>query len=277
MKAALLAMHYQNDVLHPDGLVRVGVAADDPKRTMLIDAATRLIAGARANGVAVISVRIAFAPGYADCLTNCTLFRNVVKSGAVQDGQWGADFFATLAPLSGEAIVTHQRDNPFWATDLEAVVQRTGATRLYMAGIATNYVVEHGARHASDLGYDVAVVGDACSTAKAHLHAASLETLSLLADIVTVDEAVAQMSSQMSAQIAAPRGRTTASSKANWRSSQARRRASAPPSHAPSSMPAHPSWRLISTRPAAVHCMRRSARAAASCMATSAPMRCSMR
>ncbi|QNK75433.1 cysteine hydrolase [Variovorax sp. PAMC28562] len=193
MKAALLAMHYQNDVLHPDGLVRVGVAADDPKRTLLIDAAARLIAGARANGVPVISVRIAFAPGYADCLTNCALFRNVAKSGAVQEGQWGADFFAALAPLSGEAIVTHQRDNPFWATDLEAVVQRTGATRLYMAGIATNYVVEHGARHASDLGYDVAVIGDACSTAKPHLHAASLETLSLLADIVTVDEAVAQM------------------------------------------------------------------------------------
>ena len=193
MKAALLAMHYQNDVLHPDGKVRVGVAADDPKRTQLVDAAARLIAGARANGVPVISVRIAFAPGYADCLRNCALFRNVAASGAVQEGHWGADFYDALAPQDGEAIVTHTRDNPFWETDLADVVQRTGATRLYIAGIATNYVVEHGARHASDLGYDVAVVGDACSTAKAHLHAASLETLSLLADIVSVDEAVAQM------------------------------------------------------------------------------------
>lgn len=193
MKAALLAMHYQNDVLHPDGKVRVGVAADDPKRSQLIDAAARLIAGARANRVPVISVRIAFAPGYADCLSNCALFRNVAASGAVQDGQWGAEFFAALAPRDGEATVTHTRDNPFWDTPLADVVQRTGATRLYIAGIATNYVVEHGARHASDLGYDVAVVGDACSTAKAHLHAASLETLSLLADIVSVDQALAQM------------------------------------------------------------------------------------
>ena len=193
MKAALLAMHYQNDVLHPDGKVRVGVAAADPKRTQLIDAAARLIASARAHGVPVISVRIAFAPGYADCLTNCALFRNVAASGAVQEGHWGAAFFEALAPQDGEAVVTHRRDNPFWETDLADVVQRTGATRLYIAGIATNYVVEHGARHASDLGYDVAVVGDACGTAKAHLHAASLETLSLLADIVTVDEAVARM------------------------------------------------------------------------------------
>jgi nicotinamidase-related amidase len=193
VKAALLAMHYQNDVLHPEGKVRVGVAADDPKRTELIGAALRLLQGARQHGVPVISVRIAFAPDYADCLANCELFRRTAQSGAVQEGQWGSAFFDALAPLPGEAVVTHRRDNPFWATELDQVVQRTGATRLYLAGIATNYVVEHGARHASDLGYDVAVVADACSTAKRHLHEASLETLSMLASIVTVDEALRQM------------------------------------------------------------------------------------
>lgn len=186
-------MHFQNDVLHPDGKVRVGVAAEDPKRMVLIDAALRLVRGARAQGVPVISVRIAFAQDYSDCLTNCELFRRTAQSGAVREGQWGSAFFEALAPLPGEAVVTHKRDNPFWATELEEVVKRTGATRLYIAGIATNYVVEHGTRHASDLGYEVAVVADACSTAKAHLHAASLETMSMLADIVTVDEAVAQM------------------------------------------------------------------------------------
>ena len=193
MKAALLAMHYQNDVLHVDGKVRVGVAADDPARPRLIASAAKLIAGARANGVPVISVRIAFAPGYADCLRNCTLFRRVAETGAVLDGSWGAEFFEELAPRPGETVVTHKRNNPFWPSELEAAVQRTGATQLYVAGIATNHVVEHGARHASDLGYDVVVVEDACSTAQAHLHAASLETLALLADVVGVDEAVAWM------------------------------------------------------------------------------------
>jgi nicotinamidase-related amidase len=62
-----------------------------------------------------------------------------------------------------------------------------------VAGIATNHVVEHGARHASDLGYEVAVVADACSTAQAHLHAASLETLAMLADVMHVDDAITQM------------------------------------------------------------------------------------
>ena len=193
MKAALLAMHYQNDVLHVDGKVRVGVAADDPARPRLIASAARLIAAARASGVPVIFVRIAFAPGYADCLRNCTLFRRVAETGAVQDGSWGAEFYAELAPLAGEAVVTHKRNNPFWASGLEEAVRATGAGRLYVAGIATNQVVEHRARHASDLGYDVAVVADACSTAQAHLHAASLETLALLAQVIRVDDAVTQM------------------------------------------------------------------------------------
>ncbi|RST54196.1 cysteine hydrolase family protein [Variovorax sp. DXTD-1] len=186
-------MHYQNDVLHVDGKVRVGVAADDPARPRLIASAARLIAGARANGVPVIFVRIAFAPGYADCLHNSMLFRRVAETGAVLDGQWGAEFYAELAPLPGEAVVTHKRNNPFCASGLEEAVRSTSATRLYMAGIATNHVVEHGARHASDLGYDVAVVADACSTAQPHLHAASLETLGMLADVMLVDEAIARM------------------------------------------------------------------------------------
>ena len=186
-------MHYQNDVLHPDGKVRVGVAADDPARPRLIASAARLVAAARAHGVPVISVRIAFAPDYSDCLRNCMLFRRVAETGAVVEGQWGAEFYAQLAPLPGETVVTHKRNNPFWGSGLEEAVRLTGATRLYLAGIATNHVVEHGARHASDLGYDVTVVADACSTAQPHLHAASLETLAMLADVVQVDAAIAQM------------------------------------------------------------------------------------
>jgi len=36
-------------------------------------------------------------------------------------------------------------------------------------------------------------VADACSTAQPHLHAASLESLAMLADVMLVDEAIARM------------------------------------------------------------------------------------
>ena len=59
----LLALHYQNDAIHAEGKIGVGLAKDGSlRREALIGAAGRLLAGARANGVPVISVRIAFRP-----------------------------------------------------------------------------------------------------------------------------------------------------------------------------------------------------------------------
>ena len=44
---AVLALHYQNDVLHPEGKIRVGLDADSGARQRLLDRAAALLAGAR--------------------------------------------------------------------------------------------------------------------------------------------------------------------------------------------------------------------------------------
>lgn len=186
--SVVIAVHYQNEVLHPDGQIRVGVAADSPARAGLIDAAARLLTGARAKGVPVISVRIAFRPDHADVITNCRLFRDVAASGAMRDGSWGAEFFADLGPQPGEFVVTHSRNNPFYGSPLEQVLEKLQAKRLIFAGIATNYAVEHGVRHAADLGFEVVIARDACSAAEPDLHEASLRTMSRLATIGLVDD-----------------------------------------------------------------------------------------
>jgi len=58
---ALLALHYQNDVLHPDGLIRVGIADDEVRRTVIEHASTLLTEARRRDGV-IGHVRIAFRP-----------------------------------------------------------------------------------------------------------------------------------------------------------------------------------------------------------------------
>jgi nicotinamidase-related amidase len=189
----VLALHYQNDILHSDGKVRVGIAHDSDQRQAVIGAARRLFDATRAHRLPLIHVRIAFKADYSDCLDNSEIFRKVRALGAVRDGTWGAEFFDELQPLPSERVVTHTRDNPFFLSSLEQAIAELGAQRLIMAGIATNYVVEHAARHASDLGLDVIVAHDACTTAKAHLHSGSLETLSLLATIRSVKEIVADL------------------------------------------------------------------------------------
>jgi nicotinamidase-related amidase len=191
-RSVLLALHYQNEVLHPGGKIRIGVAEASPERAALVAAAQRLLAGARAHGVPVISVRIAFDEGHRGVAQNSELWRRVVADRAMVDGSWGAAFHDGLGPLPGEFVVTHQRNNAFHGSPLGDLVALLRPERLVVAGISTTYVVESTVRHASDLGYRVVVAADACSSANPAMHGASLDAMALLAEITTVDAVLAQ-------------------------------------------------------------------------------------
>lgn len=188
----VIALHYQNDVLHTDGKIRVGLSADEPARTELLDAAGRLLAGARARNWPIMHVRVAFRPDYADLLQNAPILRNVAAIGAVQEGSWGAQFFTELAPLETprEFVVTHQRINGFYGSLLETLVRQFNPSRLLIAGVATHSVVESTVRHAVDCGFEVTVLADACASADSSVHAASLNSMALIASIQSVNQAL---------------------------------------------------------------------------------------
>ena len=188
---ACLALHFQNEVVHENGKIRLGVG-DEARRKGLIAAAERLLAAARKAEIPVISVRIAFRPDFRDVIQNCRIFKGVVASQAMADGSWGAEFFAGLGPLPGEFVVKHSRINAFYGSPLEEVLSGLGVRRLIVAGVATNSTVEHSVRHASDLGFDVLVARDACSAADPALHEASLQNMAFVADVLTVDEIISR-------------------------------------------------------------------------------------
>lgn len=188
---ALVALHYQNDVLHPQGKIRVGLAADSPTRTRLIDAAQALLIRARARGMPVVHVRVAYRADGADIILNAPIFRNVAAIGAVQDGSWGAEFYTGLAPIpenEREFIVKHSRINAFFGSQLEEILRALGVSRLLVSGIATHSVVESTVRHAVDMGFEVDVVAEACSAADMDVHRASLHSMSLIARILDADD-----------------------------------------------------------------------------------------
>jgi nicotinamidase-related amidase len=190
---AVLALHYQNDVLHPEGKIRVGLDADSGARQRLLDRAAALLDGARAQSLPIVHVRIAFRPDYADLLPNCAIFRNVATIGAVPEGQWGSAFYDGLQPLAGsprEFIVKHTRISAFYGTPLEETLRVIGARRLVVAGVATHSVVEGTVRHAADIGFDVMVAEDACASADEAVHQASLASMRLIAQTGSVADAV---------------------------------------------------------------------------------------
>lgn len=191
-RTAVLALHYQNEVMHPDGAIRLGVGETERRRS-LVNAAGRYLAAARTAKLPLIHVRIAFPTGHQGVLTNAPIFRNVVETGAMVEGSWGSAFYEALEPEEGEAVVTHNRVNAFYNSPLEQVLRRLGVTQLIMAGVATNSVVEHSARHAADMGYEVVVAADACSAARLDVHEAALFNISLVGEVSTVDKAFADI------------------------------------------------------------------------------------
>jgi len=190
---AVLALHYQNDVLHPEGKIRVGLDADSGARQRLLDNAAALLEGARSHALPIVHVRIAFRPDYADLLPNCAIFRNVATIGAVPEGQWGSAFYDGLHPLAGstrEFVVKHTRISAFYGTPLEETLRLLGARRLVVAGVATHSVVEGTVRHAADIGFSVMVAEDACASADPAVHEASLASMRLIAQTGSVHDAV---------------------------------------------------------------------------------------
>jgi nicotinamidase-related amidase len=188
-RSVVLALHYQNDVVHPDGRIRLGFAEGDARRASVLDGAERLIGGARAAGVPVVHVRVAFRPDHADVLRNGPIWDNVVRSGAVAEGSWGAAFHERLRPLADEFVIRHGRINAFFGSPLEETLRLFDPLRLVIGGVATNSVVEHTARHAADMGYFVTAAADACASSRPHLHQAALDNIALVgtvADVATV-------------------------------------------------------------------------------------------
>ena len=182
----VVALHYQNDVLHPDGLIRVGLAQDDPARARVIDAASHLFAVARRNDWPIVQVRIAFRPDYADMPLNMPIFARTKALGAVREGHWGSQFLEALAPRDNalEFALVHNRISAFYGTSLEALLRHLGRNRLIVCGVATHSVVESTVRDAADRGFEVSVLADACAAADLQAHQASLQSMALIANII---------------------------------------------------------------------------------------------
>ncbi len=70
-----------------------------------------------------------------------------------------------LAPLEGEIVIFRNATSAFIGSDLEARLDELGATTLVVCGTLSTHALEASARHASDLGYQLFVVADACRAA----------------------------------------------------------------------------------------------------------------
>jgi nicotinamidase-related amidase len=130
-------------------------------------------------------------PDYRGVPANTALIREWVELGSWQEGTWGVEFIDGLEPRRDEIVITHTRNSAFYNSTLEEALFSLGIRRLVCCGVSTAYTVEGTVRHATDIGYEVAVASDACSTATHQQHENALAAMRPLADIMTVDEIIA--------------------------------------------------------------------------------------
>jgi len=164
--SALLLMDFQNAIV---GMVGEGGAA-------LLDRANRARAAAKACGMAVMHVRVAFADAdYAAVSPRNKSFAALGKSRFLTDGTPPAAIHDALAPAADEEIFTKHRVGALSTTNLAERLTARGIDTLVLAGIATSGVVLSTLRDAADRDYRLFVLSDVCADQDPEVHRVLLE------------------------------------------------------------------------------------------------------
>src|SRR5580700_7889665 len=123
MTTALLIMDVQQGIVER-------FASDES----YLDGLATAITAARAAGVMVGYVTIAFRPGYPEVSDRNKSFGAIAGSGRFTDGDPGTQIPAAVAPAPGEAVVIKRRVSAFTGSDLEVLLRARRIEHLVLAG-----------------------------------------------------------------------------------------------------------------------------------------------
>jgi nicotinamidase-related amidase len=177
-RAAVLALHWQVNVIRPEGFFGA-MLAGPVARSGVVARAVDFHAAARAAGVPVVFTRFTIPAGDGGLVRN-TAFMHAV--GDAQDSfrpdAQGAQLIPEMAEGATE-VVDNQKLSGLAGSDLAERLTARDVDTLFVTGVATNLTVEQTARQATDLGFTVHVVSDCVTAADENVHAASLANLEL--------------------------------------------------------------------------------------------------
>jgi ureidoacrylate peracid hydrolase len=187
---ALILGDLQNDFLHPDGAY--GKAGQsDPAVAALPEKLAPLVRLARQKGVLVVATLFTLVPGRGGepiISPHLKTLRPFLKKGHFAPGSWGQQLVEPLAPadISVEKIAY----SAFHASRLEWVLHKCDIAELYFTGIVTNGGVASTVRDAHVREFHCTVVADGCAAFGEQIHAAAIEGLRPVANIVTIERAL---------------------------------------------------------------------------------------
>jgi gluconolactonase len=162
--SALIIQDLQNDVIGEGGAFAASGSPAHAASQGVVANVAALAKEARALGIPVIHIHYIVEAGAPGLKLNAPLFRGLKEANAVVRGSWGAAPVPGLEPQPGDIVVEKMRMNGFFGTRLESLLRGFGAETVIITGAWTNMSIEHTARHAADLGFEVIVASDGTST-----------------------------------------------------------------------------------------------------------------
>jgi len=193
--SALLVLHYQNGLVRDEGVFAFSGSAAQVQKHGTIEKTAAVIGAARAAGMPVIYVNIEFRPGFPELKKpTYPLIESIQERNAFLRGSWDAAVPEELAPAPEDIVVINFDSSAFSHTDLDGILRAKDVRRIFLAGIATNWVVESTTRYGAELGYEVTVLADCCQGFSDELHDFAIEkTLPYYAAISSSEEYVAAL------------------------------------------------------------------------------------
>ena len=173
-RCALIIQDMQNDVIIEGGaFAESGSPAHATEQNVVANVAG-LADACRAKGIPVIHVWYIVEEGAPGLKLNAPLFQGVKDTGALVRGTWGAAPADGLEPKPGDHVVEKMRMSGWQGTRLQNLLDGLGRDTVIVTGAWTNMSIEHTSRTGADMGFNMIVPEDGCSTMNAEWHAASI-------------------------------------------------------------------------------------------------------
>ena len=151
------------------GDIQRGITGAYPFARQVLPSLTELLPRARAAGILVIFVRIAFRPNRADVPAGNALISTFFDAGDLfHEGADGTRIDLPVAPE--DIVVLKRRASAFAGTDLEIVLRARDVDTIAIAGVATSAMVAATCYDAADRGYRITVLRDGCADSDSAVH-----------------------------------------------------------------------------------------------------------
>jgi nicotinamidase-related amidase len=169
-RAALLLLHWQNDIAAPGGKNSQDMVAR-LKASRTIEHTQAVLKATREKGMLVVYINAAHRPGYPEMSTKrAPMAKMLAELGVMIKGTWGAGVIDQLKPQDNDIIIDNYSSSGFSATDLDLILRNKGIIDIVLSGIATNMVVESTARDGFNMGYYVYTLEDCCKSITDEMH-----------------------------------------------------------------------------------------------------------